>query len=132
MKKFFIWLNNNLLPFNYSLWEKDKDEIYYKIRKDLRPNWLASQINLSHSSIIPLAIFVVTIVFSLLSNLTFLVMNGTILPPIFFNKWIMLSFIFFVLIILINVAFINQWWDKYNDKKYIELSKKSPKLRSNA
>jgi len=99
-------INYHLLPFSYKLWEKELDERYYKINKNLRKDWLNTQHSIFSGMLIPFIILLVTVIFFILTDFS---IENQIVAKIFFY-----FAMYFIVFTIITITFI----DRYCDKKY--------------
>ncbi len=105
--KFLIWLNFQVFPFSYKYWKVKRDKVYYRLKEDLRVDWINAQNTIFSQMLIP--IFLIFIV-------------------MFLDKVINLNLGSIILLVLslylIGIIFRTmKFYDKYTDEKFLELSK---------
>ena len=110
MKKFLIKVHNELFPVNYNLWKKEQDKVFYGIKKNLRKDWLSSQISIHSSMNLPLLLFLITIMILYCIEIFEL------------SKNYLFKFFPFVLAIIVvsYLILLNGKYNKYVNEKYKE------------
>jgi hypothetical protein len=111
-RKFLINLNS-LFPLSYKLFEEDYDKTYLKLREDLKVSWLSTQHSFLNGVTPIIALFISfssIICLNLVKIISLQRLSLFLICSLFFwfTLWILLNF---------------YQWDKYLNKKYLELSK---------